>query len=516
MPIGHINNIEQPRPGRRDYLVWICPEGVGPQDHQQHIKYFCENPEAKGLRKGVKVAYAPPNDRRVTTQVHPFTEPPQAAGAAAPQAAARREPPGNPPCRHGPPPAFREANPENADDRLCIPDSAAQIVQPRLGDPKPLHPGLLLDRLPTRKHVSKQEHQKEHLERVVKARPWTKESYQHLLQHLEGGRPDFCLTARSRIALHLSRAGGLENANCCLHPIYGFAYLPGSGLKGLAYAYACHLYATTDWAANGGEEQQAQFVCEVEDIFGWAPNQARQAAEANRYDPRSARAGQRDHEQQRGAVVFHDAFGEQRDGSPPELEIDVLTCHYPAYYQGSGSPGDWQSPRPVTFLTIAAGTKFRFRVRPADCAIPSSLVEAAKRLLLGGLYWLGAGAKTAAGYGWFDDHWEEDPETRKQREAQAIEERRRAAAQRLVEAWQSLNQQQALWVPKQENSATGYRLIYQDNGSWTWEDGWNFRRNPQPRSKDLVYRADINRDAPKRLQNPQLLEGLEPPPGRPA
>ncbi|MCS6970389.1 MAG: hypothetical protein NZ552_05195, partial [Planctomycetes bacterium] len=167
-------------------------------------------------------------------------------------------------------------------------------------------------------------------------------------------------------------------------------------------------------------------------------------------------------------------------------------------------------------LTIAAGTKFRFRVRPADCAIPSSLVEAAKRLLLGGLYWLGAGAKTAAGYGWIDEQREEDPETRKQREAQALEERRRAAAPRLVDAWQSVNQLQALWVPKQENSATGYRLTYHDNGSWTWEDGWNFKKNPQPKGKDLVYRADINQDAPKRLQNPQLLEGLEPPPGRPA
>lgn len=40
------------------------------------------------------------------------------------------------------------------------------------------------------------------------------------------------------LTLHLSRAGSFENAGICLHPIYGFAYLPGTGLKGMARAYA--------------------------------------------------------------------------------------------------------------------------------------------------------------------------------------------------------------------------------------------------------------------------------------
>ncbi len=47
-----------------------------------------------------------------------------------------------------------------------------------------------------------------------------------------GRRPSGPLT------LHLARASALENAGLCLHPIYGFAFLPGTGLKGLARAYA--------------------------------------------------------------------------------------------------------------------------------------------------------------------------------------------------------------------------------------------------------------------------------------
>ena len=29
------------------------------------------------------------------------------------------------------------------------------------------------------------------------------------------------------LTMHLARASALENAGLCLHPLYGFAYLPG-------------------------------------------------------------------------------------------------------------------------------------------------------------------------------------------------------------------------------------------------------------------------------------------------
>src|SRR5436305_1951744 len=51
----------------------------------------------------------------------------------------------------------------------------------------------------------------------------------------------FCVTT-GPLTLHLARASALENAGICLHPVYGFAYLPGSGLKGMAHAYACEVW----------------------------------------------------------------------------------------------------------------------------------------------------------------------------------------------------------------------------------------------------------------------------------
>lgn len=368
------------------------------------------------------------------------------------------------------------------DSQLLLPKAAATLCAPLLHDPKPLNPSLVLDRLPTRAHIKDQEHQKEHLDRVVRARPWSVEHYRTVISHLEGGGSDFTVTARSRIALHLSRAGGLENANCCLHPVYGFAYLPGSGLKGLAAAYAGHLWETQ----VRGTDQDEAFVCEVEDIFGWAPNQIRNAEVRRVADPRSARAKRRDHEQQRGAVVFHDAFA---DGEAPQLEVDVCTPHYGTYYKGESPPGDWLSPVPVTFLTIAAGTRFRFRVRPVASTTFPELVEAAKRLLLGGLYWLGAGAKTAAGYGAFDDHWEESPEAvqaRKEAAIQAAQAQAAAAAQAVGDTLARMaatlqpDQVFAVWESSDANqpaSRNGY-ILTRDGSAWVRGAACHYKKTP--------------------------------------
>jgi|GEM_PF-298652 len=400
-------------------------------------------------------------------------------------------------------------------DKLCIPERAAALVH-GLGDRTHIHPGLLLDRLPTEQHIANQAGQKSHLDAVTKARPWKSADYKLVVERLIG-RDYSQISARSRIALHLSRAGGLENANCCLHPIHGFAYLPGSGLKGLAAAYAGHL-----WESQvRGKPDEVAFVTEVEDIFGWAPNRQRHG-EPRACDPRSGRLGPDGQDlhagisAHRGEVVFHDAFGFDENWEPPRLEVDVLTCHYPKYYQSGAAPGDWMSPKPVTFLTIAAGTRFRFRVTPAHAGVPAERVEAAKRLLLGGLTWLGAGAKTSAGYGAFEDHIEETAEQKAEKTAAQARLGQEQAAQALDRCWQALKPGQALWVPKQAGSAKGYRLSRHPDGSWQWESGWEFSKNPQTKDIDCVYLASVNPAVPLRLNNPTLQADVRPPAGRPA
>ena len=177
-------------------------------------------------------------------------------------------------------------------------------------------------------------------------------------------RDDWSLT------MHLARAGALENAGICLHPVYGFAYLPGSGLKGMARAYASIIEKAAD--------------PEILTVFGNEPG-----------EPKSDR-------QRAGSIVFHDAW----PLTWPALIEDIVNNHHRAYYAAderdqTSAPGDWEEPSMVSFLAVGAGIAFDFPLAKRRGDVPDSTLEKARRWLIGGLTLLGAGAKTAAGYGAF-------------------------------------------------------------------------------------------------------------------
>ncbi len=189
------------------------------------------------------------------------------------------------------------------------------------------------------------------------------------------GAVERALTTAGPLTLQLSRATGFENAGFALHPLYGFACLPGSGLKGLARAYA-----TTVWKPSVADEASADAL--IRTVFGFAADDEDEGGSA-------------------GAVVFHDAW----PATWPKVSLDVAGIHHPDYYQASDArvppPADWESPSPITFLAIGAGVPFDFAVAPRLPETPPDLVEQAMSWLVGGLVHLGAGAKTNAAYGRF-------------------------------------------------------------------------------------------------------------------
>jgi len=168
----------------------------------------------------------------------------------------------------------------------------------------------------------------------------------------------------SRLIVGLGSTSVIETG-MTLHPLYGFPYLPGSGLKGLARAYA---EMAVEPKPNGKE---------IHEIFG-----------SDDKDPKKAIL-----DNYQGKVFF-------MDGLPvtfPKLELDIMNPHYDAYYKGEKPPADYLNPVPVTFLAVAAGEKFFFALYSRDKA----LAEKAKAWLIGGLTELGAGGKTNVGYGYF-------------------------------------------------------------------------------------------------------------------
>ena len=185
-------------------------------------------------------------------------------------------------------------------------------------------------------------------------------------------------TTSGPLTLHLSRANALENAGIALHPLYGFAYLPGSGLKGAARAYA-----ETVWLPTQADQETARR--QIVAVFGCAPASPEEAKESSV-----------------GAVVFHDAW----PTTWPKLFVDIAAIHQPKYYQAPEGqvppPGDWETPVLIYFLAIMAGTKFCFAVAPrAAREAAKNHVQLATQWLNGALTTLGVGAKTAAGYGLF-------------------------------------------------------------------------------------------------------------------
>lgn len=173
-----------------------------------------------------------------------------------------------------------------------------------------------------------------------------------------GGRSMECkVTLASRFATGLGSPHPTE-IGFSLDRSIGIPYLPGSSVKGLARA-AARLCAEPA----------------LETLFG-----------PDRID--------RSEDAKTGDFIFLDAYPARW----PRLEVDIINCHHQDYYaERSPFPSETDGPIPVYFLSVAAGTPWVFRL------LSRSGEHAARGmdLLRIGLKELGAGAKTAVGYGSF-------------------------------------------------------------------------------------------------------------------
>ena len=182
--------------------------------------------------------------------------------------------------------------------------------------------------------------------------------FQKMLSVLEGQgwnvrQADLKLSWRLSVDLG---AASVYETSINLHRNYGVPVVPGSAVKGVT-----RHYASTIKIAKPLFEQ----------IFG----------DINR----------------KGEVLFFDALPlpEGKDF----VVLDVMNVHYKKYYETQTEPpGDWMSPVPVFFLAVE-GICYRFSVAARD----EKLADEALRLVKGAVRELGVGAKTSAGYGFFEE-----------------------------------------------------------------------------------------------------------------
>jgi CRISPR type III-B/RAMP module RAMP protein Cmr6 len=103
-----------------------------------------------------------------------------------------------------------------------------------------------------------------------------------------------------------------------------------------------------------------------------------------------------------GTIAFLPAYPWEKD---PGIDLDVITAHHREYHENPDRDAiatDTEDPVPVIFPAVAPGQTWAFlltRTRRAH----SEHITYARTWLRVGLETLGIGAKTNAGYGWFED-----------------------------------------------------------------------------------------------------------------
>ncbi|MDH4100764.1 MAG: type III-B CRISPR module RAMP protein Cmr6 [Nitrospirota bacterium] len=156
------------------------------------------------------------------------------------------------------------------------------------------------------------------------------------------------------------------------HRILSVPYLPGSSVKGLIRA----------WADPKTDKQTGQHL-------GWG--------DPVKWEEEYKRLFGDEKDLGVGSLIVFDAL----PVDVPQLEVDIMNPHYAPYYQAKTvPPADYHSPVPIFFLTIKEGAQFKFSLAPRPGSGTVSDVACGFNLLRGALENLGAGAKTAVGYGY--------------------------------------------------------------------------------------------------------------------
>lgn len=180
-----------------------------------------------------------------------------------------------------------------------------------------------------------------------------------------------------RLAIGLGNRANPHEVGFSLHGSYGWPVIPASALKGLAAA----------WAGASGADG-----ADLRRVLG-SPRPPGKPGATSEVRPAVAPPPAR------GSVCFLDAIPA---GDPVTVTVDVLTPHVKPYYDTTSDgftgrplpPAEHHNPIPVNFLTVSGA----FAVDLYGAGTKDT--ELAAEWLIAAGDQLGAGAKTAAGYGY--------------------------------------------------------------------------------------------------------------------
>jgi CRISPR-associated protein Cmr6 len=252
------------------------------------------------------------------------------------------------------------------------------------------HPGLILQRYLVRQ--SDPEERRRLLDAAHAAsrsdslRAVYAEAYRQWERSFVGVRPfrSERLATTGRLIVGLGSENVLETG-LRLHHTYGVPIIPGSALKGLASHYCDEIWGQRH-LGNDAPQENRRF------------RRKRSADEVEGDYHRLLFGTMEDG----GVITFHDAWIVPESLNESPLRLDVMTPHHPKWQTNEAPPTDFDSPVPVSFLSVT-GT-FDMRISwsgPVDT--PPEKTDAwtglAMEILREALAEWGAGGKTSSGYG---------------------------------------------------------------------------------------------------------------------
>ncbi len=195
------------------------------------------------------------------------------------------------------------------------------------------------------------------------------------------------------------------------HPTLGVPYLSGAAVKGLLRAWV-----EGGWMDCGEGDEAAKRQARLDEtLYRWfgsedmEPARRKELRQDGFIPPTQGNTGL---DTKAGMFIFFDAI----PVSSVELACDVMTPHYGEWYQSGGEinnvggepdkvPADWHNPVPVPFLVVKRAN-FLFCIAPrrmphddeGKARVKAELADAVQ-VLEKALEYLGAGSKTAVGYG---------------------------------------------------------------------------------------------------------------------
>lgn len=252
------------------------------------------------------------------------------------------------------------------------------------------HPGLILQRFLVRQ--SDPEERRKLLDAARDAarsdslRAVYAEAYRQWERSFAGGTPfrSERLTNAGRIMVGLGSENVLETGLRLQHT-YGVPIIPGSALKGLAAHYCDEVWGQRH-LGDAAPQENKRF------------RRKRPADEGEGEYHRLLFGTTEDG----GVITFHDAWIVPESLADGALHLDVMTPHHPKWQTNEAPPTDFDSPNPVSFLSVA-GT-FDVRISwSGPAGTPPDKAEAwaglAMEILREALAEWGIGGKTSSGYG---------------------------------------------------------------------------------------------------------------------